>query len=184
MSSESVVGAVTPDGPAPITCPRCGGENPADAVFCANPQCHKALGEMPFVLEELAMEARWHELLAERAAGFVGRPQFLLVHAAWFGLWIAINLGFLAFIRRFDEYPFGLLGTLLGIEAIFITGFLLINDRRQSVHEEKRAQLDYEVSVRNHRELHHLGEEVQRLREQLDRLEAAVERLAAPRDPE
>jgi hypothetical protein len=36
-----------------IFCPACGGENPADAVFCGNHSCHKALGEFKYVLEEL-----------------------------------------------------------------------------------------------------------------------------------
>src|SRR5262245_40212014 len=61
----------------PILCPGCGGANDADAVFCGNAECGKALGEFRYVREELLAAARWHELLADRVSSFVGKPQFL-----------------------------------------------------------------------------------------------------------
>ncbi len=114
-------------------CPACGFSNAPDAVFCANPDCCKALGEFPFVLEEMraAGRERWHETLAERVAGFIGRPHFFAVHLVWFTVWVTLNTGLVAVVRRFDDYPFGLLGILLSAEAIFITGFLLLNMPRR-----------------------------------------------------
>src|SRR6266852_186177 len=81
------------DGPAPIICPVCGGENAPDAIFCGNTACHKALGDFKYVLEELSAEAKWHETLAEKVTDFIGKPHFLTVHAFWFALWVAINTG-------------------------------------------------------------------------------------------
>jgi uncharacterized membrane protein len=141
---------------APIACPGCGGENPGDAIFCGNPECHKALGGFRYVREELRAEARWHERLAERVTRFVGNPHFLVVHALWFVLWVVLNTGMIAAVGRFDDYPYGLLGIILSIEAIFITGFLLISGNRQSTHADKRAELDYEVNVRTYRRLNEL----------------------------
>ena len=153
-----------------ITCPACGGKNPGDAVFCANPACRKALGGFRFVREELASASRWHERIADRVATFVGTPHFLAVHAAWFVIWVAINTGIVAVMARFDEYPFGLLGIVLAIEAIFITGILLISNNRQSAHADLRGELDYEVNVRTYRRI----EELERL------LRAILERLEDP----
>lgn len=165
---------------SPLICPRCGGENSPDAVFCANPNCRKALGEYPYVTEELDKQKDLPERLAERIAGFIGNPHFVVVHALWFAVWIAANVGLFAFIRRFDEAPFGLLATILAIEVIFITGFLMINDRRQHAHADKRAELDYQVNVCAHRDLRALRAEQAEIRAQLNRLEATVERLAGP----
>lgn len=137
----------------PIICPACGGSNDHDAVFCANPECGKALGDFRYVREEIAAEARWHETVASRVSAFVSHPFYLVVHAVWFAAWIAINTGLIMLGRRFDDYPFSLLGILLAIEAIFITGFLLIAQNRQTQHADKRAELDYEVNVRTYREL-------------------------------
>lgn len=159
----------------PLTCPACGGTNASDAVFCANPQCGKALGDFRYVREEIAAARRWHESVAARVSTFVSHPYYLIVHAVWFVAWIAVNTGFVMVGRRFDDYPFSLLGILLAIEAIFITGFLLIAQNQQNAHADKRAELDYEVNVRTYREL---GEIKRMLRDIERRLEerAAEER--------
>ena len=156
----------------PIICPACGGANPHDGVFCANAACHKALGEFRYVREELAAEARLHEKLAERVAGFIGKPQFLVVHGVWFALWVVINTGVVALVHSFDDYPFGLLGIILSVEAIFITGFLLISSNRQSTYANKRAELDYEVNVRTYRRVRELEGLVREVMERLERSEA------------
>lgn len=136
-----------------LICPACGGENPADAVFCAHHDCHKALGEFDYVMEELAATRGWIERLADRVTDFAGRPHFVTFHLAWFLLWIAANSGLLVFLKAFDEYPFGLLGIILAIEAILMTGFLLISQNRQLAYSAKRAELDYEVNIRSYRKL-------------------------------
>jgi hypothetical protein len=157
----------TEDAAGPLACPVCGGANTPDAVFCGNPACGKALGDFRYVLEELRAEARWHHTLADRITAFMTGPHFVAAHFIWFALWVAINTGLVAFIRKFDDYPFFLLVTILAIETIFITLFVLISNARQSAHADKRAELDYEVNVRSYREM-------QQIRAALD---AILERL-------
>lgn len=152
-------------------CPACGGENERGAVFCANPACGKALGEFRYEREELQQVVRWHETLADRVSGFIGQPHFILVHFFWFLLWVAANTGLLAFTRSFDQYPFGLLGILLSVETIFITGFLLISQKRQNARADLRAELDYEVNVRTYREIKELRAALRSLSERFDRME-------------
>lgn len=158
-------------------CPACGGANDPDAVFCADPRCHKALGEFAYVREELQREARWHETLAERVVGFIGRPHYLGVHLLWFALWITVNTGVLMMVRSFDAYPFGLLGIILAMETIFITGFVLISQNRQSAHANKRAELDYEVNVRTYRKIHEMEALLRTLAQRQERLEAGLEKV-------
>jgi uncharacterized membrane protein len=150
-------------------CPACGGANDAKAIFCANPACHKALGPFGYVHEELAAETRWYERLADRATDFISRPHFLVVHSLWFVGWLALNTGLIAFVGKFDDYPYNLLGLILSVESIFITGFLLISQNRQNVHADKRAELDYEVSVRTYREIDELKELVRAMQAELRR---------------
>lgn len=142
--------------PEEIVCPACHNLNPKEGVFCVH--CHKALGEFRFVREEVLASATWHEQIAERVTLFVGKPYFLVTHALWFLFWVIVNTGAFALIRRFDNYPFSLLGILLSIEAIFITGFLLISQNRQNAFADKRAELDYEVNVRTYRRLNDIEE--------------------------
>jgi uncharacterized membrane protein len=158
-------------------CPACGGENSRDAVFCVNSECRKALGEFKYVAEELNAATRWHESLADRVTGFIGRPHFLLVHVAWFTLWVLINSGVIAVMywRPFDSYPFGLLGIILTAEAILITGFILISQNRQNAHAEKLAEIDYEISVRTYRQVTRVLETLDSLDQRLKRLEESTE---------
>ncbi len=121
-----------------IYCPACGGENPADAVFCVNHQCHKALGEFKYVLEELLASKNWLERFADRVALFVSKPHFIILHLLWFVIWILANEGYLGAIQHFDSFPYGLLGIILAIEAVLITGFLLISQHHQYNYSEKR----------------------------------------------
>jgi len=86
-------------------------------------------------------------------------------------LWLAANTGVVAIVRQFDAYPYNLLGLILTVESIFITGFLLISQSRQPVHADKRAELDYKVNVRTYRELSDLKALVQTMQAQLAHLE-------------
>lgn len=162
MSAPSITDA------APIICPVCGGTNDHDAVFCANPHCGKALGDFRYVREEIAADTQWHETIASRVSAFVSHPFYILVHVVWFGLWIAVNTGLVMIGRRFDDYPFSLLGILIAIEAIFVTGFLLITQNRQNEHADKRAELDYEVNVRTYRELGEIKRMLHAIERRLD----------------
>jgi uncharacterized membrane protein len=165
----------------PIICPGCGGANDADAVFCVNARCGKALGEFRYVLEEIDRERSRIEKLAHHVARLSGRPHFVTLHLVWFGAWILINSGLLAAFTVFDEYPFGLLGIILAVEATLITLFLLISNNEQSAHAEKRAALDYEVNVRTWRLVNKLDDRLENLVARLERLESGRDTAGPPR---
>jgi uncharacterized membrane protein len=151
-----------------VICPACTTVNAPEAIFCSNSACHKALGDFPYVRETLQARLKWHERLADRVSAFVGTPYFLLIHAIWFIIWMVVNaMSGLAF----DQYPFNLLAILLGIEAIFVTGFLLINSKRQTERAELRNEIDYEVSVKTYRRLGELTTMMRSLSQRLDRIE-------------
>jgi uncharacterized membrane protein len=158
-------------GPQPIICPVCHGENPPDAVFCGNPECHKALGEFRYVIEELAASSTLLERLADKVTAFTGRPHFVTVHVLWFAAWVVLNSGAVVAIAVFDAYPFSLLGIILSVEAILITSFVLISQNRQNAYQDRRAELDYEVNVRSYRKLGEIQAALAQVMERLAVLE-------------
>ena len=113
----------SPIGSPQITCPACGGANDHDAIFCGNPQCHKALGDFDYVLEELKAESRWHETLAQHVTNIISRPGFVAGHIVWFVLWIAINTGVIMAVHAFDRAPFGILAFIVSIRIGFDHNF-------------------------------------------------------------
>jgi uncharacterized membrane protein len=66
-------------------------------------------------------------------------------------------------VKHFDAFPYGLLGIILAIEAVLITGFLLISQNHQYNYSEKRAELDYEINIRSYRKLIELEKRLQTL---------------------
>lgn len=79
-----------------------------------------------------------------------GSPAFIIAHAIWFATWIAINVW-----REppFDSYPFGLLILLVSLEAIFLTGAVLMTQNRMQRQADKRAHLDLQVNLLAEQEL-------------------------------
>ncbi len=77
---------------------------------------------------------------------------FLVVHAIIFALWILWNTGQLG-LEPVDPYPFGLMTTIVSLEAIFLSIFVLMAQRRESAIAELREELGLQVSLRVEQEV-------------------------------
>jgi uncharacterized membrane protein len=64
----------------------------------------------------------------------------------WFAVWIAANVGILP-VEPFDPYPFGMLTTIVSLEAIFLSTFVLVSQNRQAAIAERRAELDLQINL-------------------------------------
>lgn len=161
--------AMTPlaEPAAALSCPACGGENSSDAIFCANPSCGKALGELRYALEEFRAASNAAERVADRVARSAGHPHFATAHLVGLGLWFLLNSGLLL-VMPFDAYPYPLLSILLGVEAALITSFLLISNGRRAAYAEQRAAMDYEVNVRSYRLLRDIDRRLSAIERRLD----------------
>jgi uncharacterized membrane protein len=85
------------------------------------------------------------ELLADGVARFAGNAVFLLVHVAWFAAWIAVNTW--PSLRHFDPYPFTFLTLIVSLEAIFLSAFILISQKRAAEISDRRNQLDLQINL-------------------------------------
>ena len=94
---------------------------------------------------------------SERAGDWLNRKVAsglsLFLHAAWFGGWIAVNLGGVPFIRPFDPFPFELLTMTVSLEAIFLSLFVLISQNRMARQSDMRAVLDLQIDLLAEREM-------------------------------
>jgi uncharacterized membrane protein len=73
-----------------------------------------------------------------------GSTWSIAAHAAWFATWMGVNvLG----PRPFDPFPFSLLTSVVSLEAIFLTLFVLASQNRLTVESDKRAHLDLQVNL-------------------------------------
>ena len=87
------------------------------------------------------------EILASRLTDFASSTIFLVIHIIWFTVWIVWNSGGFG-LRPFDPFPFGLLTLVVSLEAIFLSIFLLLGQRRESGIAELREEITLQVTLR------------------------------------
>lgn len=100
-------------------------------------------------LDERSAAVRFSEWIT-RVLG--GGPS-LAVHAAWFGFWVLANSRAIPGIEPFDRFPFPLLTTMVSLEAIFLSLFVLASQNRMTMQADKRAQLDLQIDLLAEREM-------------------------------
>lgn len=110
---------------------------------------------------------RWPDRVAEHISGFAGSMTFIWLHVIGFGTWIAINLGGIPFLPRFDA-SFLYLGTAASVEAIFLSTFVLIAQNRMQVQADQRADLNLQVSLLSEHEVTRLIKIVTEIGERLN----------------
>ena len=99
-------------------------------------------------LESTAFHTRSRvDHVASTITRWAGSANALVAHAIWFFVWVMLNTGALKFVEPFDPFPFSLLTTIVSLEAIFLTLFVLISQNRMSQQADKRAELDLQVNL-------------------------------------
>lgn len=94
-----------------------------------------------------AADRTWIESVAERLNAAASSTAFLVIHLLWFTVWIAWNTGLIG-TRAFDPFPFGLLTMVVSLEAIFLTIFVLMAQKRDSAIAELREEMSLQVALR------------------------------------
>jgi uncharacterized membrane protein len=92
------------------------------------------------------------EILADRMIGVASSTPFLVIHALLFIIWILWNTPGVP-LPRFDPYPYGMLTTIVSLEAIFLSIFVLMTQSRESRIGELREELTLQVNLRMEEEV-------------------------------
>lgn len=115
-------------------------------------------------LEQQAEQKRTRsEKIADAIAAFVGSMPFVFMHLIWFVIWVAINLGWIPFIKAFDPYPFALLCMIVSLEAVVLSTFVLIKQNRMSQRADNRSHLDLQVNLLSEKETTKLIQMIERM---------------------
>ena len=77
---------------------------------------------------------------------------FLVGHALGFAIWLLWNTGRLG-LKPIDPPPFGLMTTIVSLEAIFLSIFVLMAQQRESAIAELREELGLQVNLRVEQEV-------------------------------
>jgi uncharacterized membrane protein len=123
-------------------------------------------------------EATAETRIADAITRFTGSMPFVYLHLALVGGWVAINLGLVPGVAKFDP-TFVILATWASVEAIFLSTFVLISQNRAAEAASARADLDLQISLLAEHEVTRVLGLVKGIAEKL-----AVEDAADPELPE
>jgi uncharacterized membrane protein len=140
----------------PITCPACRAIDRADGIEDGN--LYK-IEHYHARRESVLFRGLAHaqDRISDRITAFAGSLRFVYIHAVWFAIWIAINVGALGTSREFDKFPFGLLTMVVSLEAIFLATFVMVTQNRQGRRADIRSDLDFETNLRSEIWSIHIG---------------------------
>jgi len=106
--------------------------------------------------------------LADRAADviaeFGGSWKFIIAAVLFFNVWVLINI-WLRWVGEsgFDPYPFLLLSTAINMLAVLQAPIILMSQNRQSHKDRLRAEIDYQINLKNELALNEIIERLKAL---------------------
>ena len=106
------------------------------------------------------------ERLADWFVRAAGSMWFAYAHAIWFTIWVGD--GIVRGKDAFDPFPFSLLTTIVSLEAIFLTLFVLVSQNQQALHDEQRTNLNLQIDLLAEHEITKVLCIVDRIAEKLD----------------
>lgn len=92
------------------------------------------------------------EHLVDKITSFAGSSPFILIHIAWFSIWIVINSGLISTIQPFDPFPFFFLSLIVSLEVIFLSLLVLMSQNRMTKEADKRAHLHLQINMLSEQE--------------------------------
>jgi uncharacterized membrane protein len=96
-------------------------------------------------IEKNALSSRSRsDRLGDWISAQAGRMWFIVVHVAWFAMWMGFNVGK---AHPFDPYPYALLTMIVSLESIFLSLFILMSQNRATRQADQRSHLDLQINL-------------------------------------
>jgi uncharacterized membrane protein len=87
------------------------------------------------------------EKIADMLTAKFGTMTFLIFNAIFFLSWLAVNNGMVPGVLIFDPFPYGLLTTIVSLEAIFLAIIVLISQNRAAKIDDLREEIDLTINT-------------------------------------
>jgi CRP/FNR family transcriptional regulator, cyclic AMP receptor protein len=111
---------------------------------------------------EEAAQLTFADRAADIIAEFGGSWKFIIASIVFFNIWVLINTWLLA-NNGFDPYPYLLLSTAINMLAVLQAPIILMSQNRQAHKDRLRAEIDYQVNLRNELALNEIIERLKAL---------------------
>jgi CRP/FNR family cyclic AMP-dependent transcriptional regulator len=111
---------------------------------------------------EEAAQRTFADRAADIIAEFGGSWKFIIAAVLFFNGWVLMNTWLLA-NNGFDPYPYLLLSTAINMLAVLQAPIILMSQNRQSHKDRLRAEIDYQINLRNELALNEIIERLKTL---------------------
>src|SRR5439155_23768793 len=111
---------------------------------------------------EEAAQLTFADSAADLIAEFGGSWKFIIAAVLFFNMWVLINTLLLT-NNGFDPYPYLLLSTAINMIAVLQAPIILMSQNRQSHKDRLRAEIDYQINLRNELALNEIIERLKTL---------------------
>ena len=71
---------------------------------------------------------------------------FIVLHIVWFSIWLLLNSESRSRFA-FDPFPYQLLSTVVSLESIFLSLFILMSQNRSNMQADQRNHLDLQINL-------------------------------------
>ncbi|OGC55993.1 hypothetical protein A2797_01320 [candidate division WWE3 bacterium RIFCSPHIGHO2_01_FULL_48_15] len=95
----------------------------------------------------------WVQKLEDKITSTFGTFAFLFFNLAFFAFWFVINSNLFPGIKPFDPYPYVMLITIVSLEAIILSVFVLITQKRQAKIDDLRDEIELQVNLTTEKEI-------------------------------
>jgi uncharacterized membrane protein len=96
--------------------------------------------------EEFEKERTTVDKVSDAVTRFAGSVRFIIAHGIIFGSWILLNI-VLGPEHAPDPFPFQFLGIVVGVEAVFLSAFVLMSQNRTNRLNDQWAHVDLQISL-------------------------------------
>jgi len=107
-----------------------------------------------------------HLTVADRAADLIaefgGSWKFILAALLFFNAWVLVN-SWILHNQGFDAYPYLLLSFVINMLAVLQAPIILMSQNRQSHKDRLRAEIDYQINLKNELALNEIIERLKTL---------------------
>jgi uncharacterized membrane protein len=119
--------------------------------------------------EEAVENRTLPQRIADAISEICGSMSFLITQMFLFACWMIWNTGLTGWFgsKAFDPFPFSLLGTSVSVEAILLSTFVLISQKRQGAKDRIRADIEYEVNLKAEMEVAYLHDKLDHMHAEL-----------------
>lgn len=110
--------------------------------------------------------------VADSVASVLGSWKFIIIQSAIITFWIAMNI--IAYVHRWDPYPFILLNLFLSLQAAYAAPVIMMSQNRLAEKDRVEAHNDYSLNIKSEEEVRIILDNLHAQNEVLSKILEAV----------